>query len=143
MSHMSGKICLIVDDEPAIRTFLSLILRAEGFETLEAGSAPQAFKLVEKLKGAIDLVVTDVVMPGDMNGLDLAYAIRRQFHSIPLILISGFPGWNEKRSPEFSFIEKPFERANILETARRLVPSVQKKAPASEELIPPARRREA
>ena len=73
---------LVVDDEPAIRAYVKGILQTETFHGLEAESAPAAFRLIQKLKGSVDLVVTDVNMPGDMDGLDLAYAIRVAF--VPL-----------------------------------------------------------
>src|SRR5215472_14654517 len=61
---MSSKICLIVDDEPSIRTFLKAILQGEGFQTLEAESAPEAYRMLQNLDGDVDLVVTDIVMSG-------------------------------------------------------------------------------
>lgn len=109
-----------------------MILRGEGFVTLEARNAPQAFRLAERLKGAIDLVVTDVVMPGDMNGMDLAYAVRRDFPSIPIIVISGYPTpKSERPAGAFEFIAKPFKSPVIVEMVRRLVPSMQRQMAAS------------
>ena len=81
---------LVVDDEPAIRAYVKGILQTETFHGLEAESAPAAFRLIQKLNGRVDLVVTDVNMPGDMDGLDLAYAIRDAFPFVPVILISGY-----------------------------------------------------
>src|SRR2546421_10095356 len=121
---MSQRTCIVVDDEPAIRAYLRVVLDAENFRTLEAESAPQAFKLVQKLNGAVDLLVTDVQMPGDMDGEDLAFAIRRAFPLIPIILISGY-GLARDRIAEFEFIEKPFRPEAILKVVTRLVASVK------------------
>src|SRR5204863_1699574 len=82
--------CLIVDDEPCIRQYFQVILGRARFQVLEAGSAPEAFKIVQALNGALDIIVTDVVMPGDMDGVDLANAVRSAFPQIPIILISGY-----------------------------------------------------
>ncbi len=110
------KICLIVDDEPIIRTYLNAILQDEDYQTLEAEDAPQAFRIVQKLNGGLNLIVTDIRMPGDMDGMDLAYAVRNAFPAIPVILISGFADTEsaKHRFGGFPFIRKPFTPAAIL-----------------------------
>jgi CheY-like chemotaxis protein len=110
------KTCLIVDDDPAVRTYLKTILQREQYITLEAANAPQAFKLVQERKGGLNLIVTDITMPGDMDGVDLAYAVRTWFPAIPVVLLSGFAdkesAWQGFR--DFAFIQKPFTLAAIL-----------------------------
>jgi len=115
------KTCLIVDDDQTIRDFLKALLHRDDFETMEAETAPQALKLVQKLEGNIDLVVTDIRMPGDMDGLDLAYAVRREFPAVPVLLISGFACESSGRPlGEFELIKKPFKLEEILTAARKL-----------------------
>jgi len=126
--------CLIVDDEPIIRNYLKSVLRGERYQTLEAENAAQAFQLVQRLQGDLNLIVSDVNMPGDMDGLDLAYAVRDAFPAIPFVLVSGFADAESAKRPlaEFSFIKKPFTPAAILGAVnkatascwRRLMPSV-------------------
>ena len=125
-SKMSQRTCIVVDDEPAIRTYLSTVLEREDFRTLEAENAPQAFRMLQTLNGAVDLVLTDVQMPGDMDGEDLAFAIRQAFPLIPVILSSGY-GPPRRRAAEFEFIEKPFRPDAILTVVKRLTdrPNVQ------------------
>jgi DNA-binding NtrC family response regulator len=110
------KTCLIVDDEPSIRAYLKAILLNEQFQALEADNAPQAFRLVQKLNGGLDLIVTDVKMPGDMDGVDLAYAIRQAFPQIPVVVVSGYPSPEVTRTwtQDFAFIQKPFKPEAIL-----------------------------
>ena len=126
---MSERICLIVDDEPSIRAYLKAILETEHFQVLEAENAPQGFKLVEKLNGGLDLIVTDVKMPGDMDGLDLAYAVRNAFSAIPVILMSGYPSPenSNNRLEDFAFILKPFKSEVIREAVRKLQPPTREK----------------
>ncbi len=124
---MSPKTCVVVDDEPAIRSYLKEILQDHEFHALEAENAPQAFKLIQKLNGGVDLVVTDVQMPGDMDGEDLAFAIRQAFPIIPVILISGY-GPPRRRSTEFAFIEKPFKPEAFLTLIKKLVAPVTRQA---------------
>jgi DNA-binding NtrC family response regulator len=122
--HME-KVCLIVDDEPVIRKYLMAILQQEGYQTLEANNGPQAFRLIQKLDGDLNLVVSDVRMPGDMDGMDLAYAIRTSFPTIPVILISGYAGGAcvQRSGAEFQFIEKPFTPATIMTAVRNVIES--------------------
>jgi DNA-binding NtrC family response regulator len=115
------RICLIVDDEPQIRAYLKAILRKERYQAIEAGNAVQAFKTVQMLDGDLDLLVTGITMPGDMDGLDLARAVRLIFPKIPVLLVSGYADTISTREPlrEFSFVRKPFTPVAILEAARR------------------------
>jgi DNA-binding NtrC family response regulator len=122
--------CLIVDDEPSIRAYLKAILQTEGFEGLEADDAPKAFRLIQKLNGGLDLVVTDVNMPGDMDGLDLAYAIRDAFPAIRVIVMSGYslPGPTKRPLGEFVFLEKPFKPETILNAVKKTVVPLRRTA---------------
>ena len=80
---MSDRICLIVDDEPSIRAFLRAILQREGIQCLEADSADHGLRVVHKLGGRVDLIVSDMKMTGEMDGLDLAHAVRNAFPAVP------------------------------------------------------------
>lgn len=113
--------CLIVDDEPLVRAYLKAVLGKEQYQTIEAGNAAEAFKIVEKLKGGLDLIVSDITMPGDMDGIDLAYAVRNAFPAVPVVLVSGFADTKLAARPlgEFSYVRKPFTPAAILEAVRR------------------------
>ena len=71
---------LVVDDEPGVRDLVCRVLRGEGYHTLEAAHGGEALELVEAGTERVDLVVTDVVMPG-MDGRELG---RRQLPPDPL-----------------------------------------------------------
>jgi len=79
---------LIVDDEPAIRGFLYDYLSECGFNPLAAESADEAIKLLEK-GYAIDLVFSDVRMPGTMDGYGLARWVMTNRPGLPVLLASG------------------------------------------------------
>jgi len=121
----SNRICLIVDDEPSIRKYLRAILDQERIQCLEADSASQALGIIQRLNGRLDLVVTDIKMPGDMDGVDLAYSVRNMFPAIPVILISGYAdvGAVRKAAAIFQFIQKPFEPEAILLAVKKVVGS--------------------
>jgi YesN/AraC family two-component response regulator len=117
--------CLIVDDEPAIRAYLTAIFRREQYLTLEAENAVQAFKLVQELKGGLDLIVSDIAMPGDIDGVDLAYAVRTKFPAIPVVLVSGFADSEAARLglADFPVIRKPLTLTAILAAVNRVATS--------------------
>ena len=112
--------CLVVDDEESIRAYICSVLQGEGFQTLEAVNATQALQIVHRLSGGIDLIVTDVIMPGDMSGLDLAHSVRLAFPAVRIVLISGYPDVEGRvHPPGFEFVAKPFTPQAIVAAARR------------------------
>ncbi|HEY3636975.1 MAG TPA: response regulator [Rhizomicrobium sp.] len=80
---------LLVDDEFLIRLALSDFLQECGFKTLEATDAERAIAALETLETPIDVVLTDVRMPGEINGFGLAQWIRQNRPSLPVLLVSG------------------------------------------------------
>ena len=78
---------LIVDDEPLIRLYVRGVLEDEGHLTKEASNAEDALKLIEE--DGITLVVTDIDMPGGMDGLALAREVRATRPNIAVIVTSG------------------------------------------------------
>ena len=120
---MPDRICLIVDDEPAIRTFLRGILEQRQFHILEADSAARALKIIQTQGGRLDLIVSDIRMPGDMSGLDLAHSVRNAFPAIPVILISGYCDTYPDNNAGFEFISKPFAPEAILNATDRALNS--------------------
>jgi DNA-binding NtrC family response regulator len=107
---MNEFLCLIVDDEPALRTYLQVLLQGRGIRSLEAGNAVDALRILRKLDGKIDLLISDIQMPGDMDGVDLAYSVN-SFSSVSVILISSDI---TEAPPGFPFIPKPFRSDSIL-----------------------------
>ena len=108
---MYAPLCLIVDDEPAFRTYLSVLLQRRGMQSLEAENAVDALRILKKLGDEIDLLITDIQMPGEIDGVDLAYAAQNLVSSLPVILMSGTV---EKAPKGFAFIRKPFPTDAIL-----------------------------
>ena len=109
---------LVVDDEPLIRLGLAVQAADWGYEVIEAGNADDAIVELQRHPG-IRLVVTDVDMPGSMDGVRLAHFVRERWPPVGLIVVSG------KRVIESSvlparcrFFEKPV-RDNIIRDAIR------------------------
>ena len=78
---------LIVEDEPMIRGFMRDALEEGGYRAEEAGNAHQAMEMLEN--DGYKAVVTDIGMPGDLNGLDLAWAIEVKWPEIGVVVASG------------------------------------------------------
>jgi len=107
----------VVDDEPSVRRYISAILQQDDFETLEAEGGIQGLQLVRDLGDSVDLVVSDIQMPGG-DGLSLAQAVKAAFPTIPIILVSG----REQPDGEYDgFVQKPFDSKSLLEAVRNAV----------------------
>ena len=130
---MSDRICLIVDDEPAIRTYLRIILQREQIQSLEADNAAQALSIIHKLGGRLDLIVSDIKMPGEMDGIDLAFSVRNSFPALPVLLISGYGDVESVKhaAANFEFIQKPFVPETILMAVKKMVGAVDARASES------------
>jgi DNA-binding NtrC family response regulator len=108
----TDRLVLIVDDEPAVRSFLKLILDGQNIQSLEAETAVQALRIVRFAPARFSMVITDIQLPGDMDGLDLAYSLRRSFPSLPILLMSGH---TQPATADFPFIRKPFRVETIVQ----------------------------
>lgn len=116
---MPHDVCIVVDDEPAVRKLLRSVLEKGRLQVLEADDAISAWNLIQNVKGCLDFVISDIRMPGDMNGIDLAYSVRGLFPSIPVILISGYCDTADGDSIAFECIPKPFMPEAILDAVGR------------------------
>ena len=115
---MRDRVCLIVDDEPVIRKYLRRILERIEIQSLEADNAVESLRLLQKLGGQVDLLITDIKMPGEMDGIDLAYSVQNSFSSLPVILISGFV---DKVPAGFTYIRKPFMPDELLKAIDKMM----------------------
>lgn len=118
---MSDCVCLIVDDDPAIRHFFRTILEQRQLHSLESDDASHAFRIIQKLEGRLDLLVTEIDVPGDMNGVDLAHCVRIAFPAIPVILFSNHCDKDVRKPAGFEFIAKPFLQDRILKAVAKAV----------------------
>jgi CheY-like chemotaxis protein len=118
---MSMPVVLIVEDEILVRLTAVFLLEEAGFATLEAGSADEAIKLLEARKD-IQVVFTDLNMPGSMDGLRLAHAIRHRWPPVQLVLTSGRLRIRKEDLPERGiFLNKPYSGAELVHAVRGLL----------------------
>jgi YesN/AraC family two-component response regulator len=111
---------LIVDDEPLIRLGLSTQASDWGYEVLEAAAAEQAIRLIE-VNPDIRLLITDVDMPGSMDGARLAHIVKHRWPPMAVIVISGKLLVPEADLPAGSrFFSKPVHEHRLRDAMQEL-----------------------
>jgi CheY-like chemotaxis protein len=109
---------LLVEDDREVAQAAQALLDDLGFETRWAGDGNQALALIEGGL-AIDLVLSDVVMPGGMSGLDLARRLRQRRPELPVILGTGYSRQAAQVVSEgFALIEKPYRYVEVAAALR-------------------------
>lgn len=111
---------LVVEDEFLIRLTLVEALSDEGFLVIEAETGDAALPILQS-DNTISLLLTDIQLPGTLNGHALASKARENLPDLPIIFMTGRPHDEEAdRSDRDVFISKPYTLANICQTAKRL-----------------------
>jgi two-component system, response regulator PdtaR len=111
---------LVVEDEPLIRIGMASLVEDAGYVALEARDADQAISLIER-DPDVAVMITDVDMPGSMNGLRLAHFVRGQWPPIQVIVISGKVGVSALELPTGArFFAKPCRDELLLAAVREL-----------------------
>ena len=117
----SGTI-LLVEDEAAVRALARRVLEQAGYAVLEAADGLDGARVAEEFEGAIDLLLTDVVMP-NLGGRALAERLRATRPRMPVLFVSGYPDGEMERgcltSGGATYLEKPFSPRLLRETVRQ------------------------
>lgn len=113
-------VVLVVEDEPLVRMSIVAYLEDEGFSVLEASNADEAVDiLVNNLD--VRILFTDVDMPGGMDGLKLAAAVRDRWPPIAIVVTSGHRKVDVGQLPEMAmFFAKPYDPARIVDAFRQM-----------------------
>jgi two-component system NtrC family sensor kinase len=118
---------LIAEDEPSLREMVSEALSLQGYRILTADSGPAALETWKREPGRIDLLLTDMVMPGGMMGTDVAAELRRSNPRLKVIFTTGYsPGTaGVKNSFEegVNFLAKPYSPTKLAEVIRKCLDS--------------------
>lgn len=115
---------LVVEDHPWFREIVATSLVQGGFDVREAASAPAALALLAGT--AVDLVVTDVEMPGELDGVDLANWLGATRPGLPVIMMSGHPDADSVAATlavPRPLLRKPFAMARLLAAVRERLPA--------------------
>ncbi len=114
---------LVVDDDASTRTSMQRVLERQGYQVMTASDAFEALRVLEETHVAVDLVVTDVQMPG-MQGDALVGRIRRASPELPVLFVSGEPGYAElpdRSGGRSRFLLKPFGPDELLDSVRAVL----------------------
>lgn len=123
-----GKKILVVDDEPDVVTYLSMVLKDHGYETLEAFNGEEALQKV--LQDKPDLVTLDITMP-EMSGVKAYRKMKEDetLRKIPVIIVTGishdfkqFISTRPQVPPPEGYLEKPVKPEDLLAEVKRLLP---------------------
>ena len=108
---------LLAEDEPMVRNTISRMLKHMDIKVIEASDATQAIQLWQAHRDAIDLVLTDLVMPGDKTGLDLANFVFRASPTLSVVVMSGYSSDSSQLELDAAqntrFLSKPFDFATL------------------------------
>ncbi len=114
-------VILVVEDEPLIRMNAAVLLEDQGYEVIEAATAQAALAILEKRNGEVEALFTDVDMPGDMNGLELAGIVHRRWPAIALLITSGVVRMPAALPGGGMFLEKPYPTGAPLRLLQQLI----------------------
>jgi DNA-binding NtrC family response regulator len=103
---------LIVEDNPQVGDVSTLLLEQLGYKAVRVDRPKAALALLAK-PNAIDMVFTDIVMPGDMDGLGLAREIQAQHPKLPVLLATGYSSAAERAGGEFPILRKPYDQRTL------------------------------
>jgi signal transduction histidine kinase len=104
---------LVAEDEPAIRRLIERVLADAGAKPVLAASAEEAVEAARRLDGRFDLLVSDLVMPGQ-SGFELADTLARTYGAAPVVFISGYSDAGTARPDGVAYLQKPFTRDALL-----------------------------
>jgi len=112
---------LVVDDEPTILVALGQMLRVMGYRVLTAPDSVRARRVFEDARGAVDLLLTDVSMPGG-SGVELAKDLLERAPTLRVLVMSGYlDAASSEALPRTGFIDKPFTRTSISRRIREIL----------------------
>jgi signal transduction histidine kinase len=116
---------LVVEDEPSVRELVVLVLSRSGYRVLAAGSAREAEEVLEESGHRPDLLLTDVVLPGGVNGPEVAETLLTRFPHLRVLFMSGYTrnavADDARLGQGIAFLEKPFALETLLSKVREVL----------------------
>jgi two-component system cell cycle sensor histidine kinase/response regulator CckA len=118
---------LLVEDDDSMRKLSGMALENNGYQVVEAANGDEAVQIWPEHHGRIALLLTDLVLPGSVNGLDLGNRLQAQKPELKVIFTSGYSaaiaGRELKLNARQRFIQKPFQSDQLLNNVRDLLDS--------------------
>jgi DNA-binding response OmpR family regulator len=125
VQHQFGTTILVIDDDVSILNMSARVLQKEGYHVLVAANASEALRVATDHPSAIDLLLTDVMLPSG-NGMSVARALLKQRPNTPILYMSGFhadaiQAVQAEGGPNGGFLEKPFSAHVLADRVRGIV----------------------
>ncbi len=121
---MGTETILVVEDDPDVQDMAETMLKELGYRVLTAGDGSTALVTLTENTG-VDLVFTDVVLPGGMLGFELGKEIRARFPDIKILYTSGHVARVDQRTGEFtedgSWLHKPYSKSDLAQKVREVL----------------------
>jgi two-component system, cell cycle sensor histidine kinase and response regulator CckA len=120
----SGTI-LLVEDADDVRKLASRFLQEKGYAVLAADNGPSAIRMAKEHEGIIHLLLTDMVMPGGMTGLEVAKSIRNSYPDVKVIIITGYIGGvasvDSALNSDIALLQKPFTANDLIHQVHKVL----------------------
>lgn len=114
-SHDEALVVLLVEDEPLVRMTAADELEEAGFHVLEAANADVALQVLEAVAAEVQVLFTDVDMPGSLNGMALAEHVNAKWPHIMLLISSGYSAPDPSEIPDHGhFVAKPYVGGTVV-----------------------------
>jgi CheY-like chemotaxis protein len=116
---------LILEDEVSVSTMICFFLKRLGYNVLEANSGPAAWEIWQRHRGQIDLLFTDLVLPGGMTGFEVAERLRAENPKLKVIYTSGYSSAAAGQNIPLelgegkNFLQKPYDPRHLAQTLRQ------------------------
>jgi PAS domain S-box-containing protein len=122
VASSKGETVLVVEDESALRELVCKTLSQQGYQVLQAATGHEALAVWRNSKRKIDLLLTDIVMPDGMSGINLAEKLLKEAGGIRVVLTSGYTDERLELSSlkldDINFLPKPYQPTKLLEAVR-------------------------
>jgi CheY-like chemotaxis protein len=119
-----GETVLVIDDEPTVRMLITEVLDSLGYVTLQAADGASGLLLLQSAQ-RIDLLVTDVGLPGGLNGRQVADAGRNLRPDLKVLFITGYAHnaleWEDQLEPGMHLLTKPFSLDDLTDRVTRVI----------------------
>jgi CheY-like chemotaxis protein len=130
-SILGRKVILVVDDSQDIRELAASHLQSLGYRVVIAASGEEALSTLDQ-HGAVDLLLTDILMPGGMNGLQLIEQVRQRMPDLPVLIATGYmedlpTGSGGGVAGPLNILSKPFRLADLTERVRAVLENTPQK----------------
>jgi PAS domain S-box-containing protein len=120
----NGEVVLVVDDEPTLRMLITQVLRESGYGVLEASTGAAALRVLQS-QARVDLLITDIGLPGGMNGRQVADNARSLRSGLQVMFITGYAQQSlldrDTLEPGMQLLSKPFELQQLASLVRTMI----------------------